>query len=282
MVLIEQRTALVNQLQAALRDYYPLALDSFADWTQPFAWAFVREFPTAAALAQAGRRRWEKFLHVHKLWRKETAPQRLARWASGQPLQPSAAAVAAKSLLALSLATVLESLQRQLDAYRGRITEAFAQHPDHELFGSLPGAKAKLAPRLLGELGSVRDAFPDADRLLCVAGVSPVSFQSGKIRKAHMRWACNRILRHTVHLWVNASRRTCAWAQAYYRAKRDKGHSHASALRCLGKRWLKILWRLWQNHTPYNEAHHLNSLQQHGSFVWSALQPARAKDGLTR
>src|SRR6266581_299977 len=32
--LIEQRTALVNQLQAALADYYPLALESFEDWTQ--------------------------------------------------------------------------------------------------------------------------------------------------------------------------------------------------------------------------------------------------------
>ena len=39
MMLIEQRTALVNQLQAALAEYYPLALESFDDWTKPFAWA---------------------------------------------------------------------------------------------------------------------------------------------------------------------------------------------------------------------------------------------------
>jgi len=31
IALIEQRTALVNQLQAALADYYPLALESFED-----------------------------------------------------------------------------------------------------------------------------------------------------------------------------------------------------------------------------------------------------------
>jgi hypothetical protein len=30
---------LVNQLQAALAEYYPLALESFDDWTKPFAWA---------------------------------------------------------------------------------------------------------------------------------------------------------------------------------------------------------------------------------------------------
>jgi hypothetical protein len=36
--LIEQRTALVNQLQAALHEYYPTALKAFDDWTSPSAW----------------------------------------------------------------------------------------------------------------------------------------------------------------------------------------------------------------------------------------------------
>jgi hypothetical protein len=99
-----------------------------------------------------------------------------------------------------------------------------------------------------------------------------VSYQSGKIRKARMRYVCDHFLRHTVHLWVDESRKTCAWAQAYYKAKRDQGHEHASALRCLGKRWLKVLWRMWQDHTPYQEAHYLHALQQHGSQVWQTLQ----------
>jgi transposase len=269
--LIEERTALVNKLQAALGEYYPLALESFDDWTKPFTWAFVRAFPTAVALKQAGKRRWEKFLHLHGLWRMQTAPQRLAAWARGQQLQASPATIKAKSLLALSLASVLQNLQQQLQEYRHQINEAFAQHPDHDIFGSLPGAKEKLGPRLLGEIGTVREIFPDAQSLMCVAGVSPVSYQSGQIRKSHIRWACNRVLRASVHLWADQSRKTCAWAQVYYQAKRDRGHSHASALRCLGKRWLKILWRLWQDRLVYCESEHLQSLEQHGSFVAKML-----------
>lgn len=271
-VLIEQRTALVNQLQAALRDYYPLALESFEDWTKPFTWAFIQAFPTPAALAQAGPRRREKFLHLHKLWRPQTAPHRLQAWTRGQQLNATCALVEAKSLLARSLSSVLTTLQHQIDEYRRRINEAFAQHPDHDVFGSLPGAKEKLAPRLLAEIGSLREVFPDAQSLLCWAGVSPVSFQSGQISKARIRWACNRALRCAVHLWVDESRQTCAWAEAYYRAKRQQGQSHAGALRCLAKRWLKILWRLWQDHAPYQESRYLQSLQQHGSFVWNSLQ----------
>src|SRR5712664_2854353 len=89
-VLIEQRTALVNQLQAALTEYYPLALQSFEDWTKPFAWAFLRSFPTPQALSKAGKRRWEKFLHTQKLWRPGTASTRLEAWQKGQQLNASA------------------------------------------------------------------------------------------------------------------------------------------------------------------------------------------------
>lgn len=272
-ILIEQRTALVNQLQAALADYYVLALESFQDWTQPFAWAFVQAFPTPKALQQAGQRTWEKFLHTHKLWRPTTAPPRLAAWQKGQQLNASPPLVQAKSLLALSLVSILMVLQKRLDQYRQLIRSAFEKHPDHDLFGSLPGAKDKLAPRLLAELGTRREVFPDSQSLSCRAGTSPVSFQSGQINKAHIRWACNRFLRHTVHLWADQSRSTCQWAQIYYRAKRDQGHSHASALRCLGKRWLKVLWRMWQDRAPYDESIHLRSLKEHGSFVASLLAP---------
>ena len=273
IALIEQRTALVNQLQAALRDYYPLALESFDDWTQPFTWAWLQRFPTPTALKVAGKRPWEKFLHTHKLWRPQTAQDRLALWSAGQQLNPSLAVFNAKSLLALSLVRVLDMLQRQIQEYRRQISAAFQAHPDHDIFGSLPGAKDILGPRLLVALGSLRALFPDPQSLMCRAGVSPVSYQSGQIRKARIRWACDTFFRHTVHLWADASRKTCAWAQTYYRAKRAQGHSHASALRCLGKRWLKLLWRLWQDHLCYKEEIHLKSLERHGSLVWQALDP---------
>src|SRR6185369_7114112 len=77
VVLIEQRTALVNQLQQALAEYYPAALEAFDDWTDAFTWEFILAFPTPQALVEAGKRRWEKFLHTHKLWRPGTAEKRL-------------------------------------------------------------------------------------------------------------------------------------------------------------------------------------------------------------
>ena len=78
-------------------------------------------------------------------------------------------------------------------------------------------------------------------------------------------------LRATLHLWADLSRAKAPWAEAYYRHKRDQGMSHAAALRCLGMRWLKILWRMWQHRTPYNGERHLRDQTKHGSWVISLI-----------
>lgn len=265
--LIEQRTALINQLRSALREYYPAALEAFTDWVHPAAWRFVLSFPTAAALHAAGRRKWEKWLHAHRLWRPQLAEARLAVFARATEFTGGPAQIAAKSLLAQSCARLLGTLQDQLEEYRRRIAELFARHPDSGLFGSLPGIGPKLGPRLLSELGEHRDRFASAEGLQAFAGTAPVTFQSGQLRKVQLRRSCCHPLRATVHLWANLSRATCAWAQSYYQAHRQKGQSHACALRCLGQRWLKILWKMWQTKTPYDEALHTRNQTQHGSWL---------------
>jgi hypothetical protein len=56
VALIEQRTALVNQLPQALYEYYPAALEAFDDWTSASTRVFVERFPTTQALTHAGKR----------------------------------------------------------------------------------------------------------------------------------------------------------------------------------------------------------------------------------
>jgi transposase len=97
----------------------------------------------------------------------------------------------------------LRVLQAQLEAYRQEIEKLFVQHPDHDLFGSLPGAGPKIAPRLLAELGEDRLRFDCPQALQCYAGTAPVSYQSGPLHKVKVRGHCNKVLRHTLHLWAN-------------------------------------------------------------------------------
>ena len=270
--LIEQRTALIQQLRQALAEYYPAALEAFEDWTSVSAWMFLQRFPTADSLAQAGRRQWQKFLHSRRLWGSDQGPRRMEIFAHATELAGSEPTVKAKSLLALSLVQMLFAVQKQLELYRQRIEELFARHPDHDLFGSLPGAGSKLAPRLLSEIGDDRQRFEaDAQALQCFGATAPVTIRSGKDRKywpVHQRQACNKHLRHALHLFAEQSLSRCVWAHIYYQHHRQKNQSHANALRRLAHRWLKIIHKMWLDRSPYNaELHHRNQLQ-HGSWIF--------------
>ena len=274
--LISKRTELVNQLQAALHEYYPAALAAFDDWTVTSAWRFVQQFSTPELLQQAGRRKWEKFLHAHRLYRPELNEKRLQIFERAPALCGSPAVTRSKRRLALALIQLLQALESQLQDYRQEIQRLFNEHPDHDLFGSLPGAGGKLAPRLLSELGSDRSLFENAQALQCYVGTAPVSFQSGQTHQVYVRFMCNKSFRHAVHLWVDLSRRSCAWAQVYYQQLRERGQSHAAALRCLGQRWLKILWKMWQTNTCYDAELHTANQLKHGSWVLS-IKPAATR-----
>lgn len=265
--LIAQRTSLVNQLQEALYEYYPAALEAFDDWTVAATWAFVQRFPTPQALVKAGKRRWQKFFHTHKLYHPTTAEKRLEVFARATAFCGNEVVTKVKSMLAVSLAKQLVLLGTQLKTYRQRIEELFQTHPDHDMYRSLPGAGPKLAPRLLAECGDDDDRFDNHESMQCLAGTAPVSYDSGQMHKVKFRRACSMPLRTVVHLWANLSRKESVWAQVYYQKKRDEGKNHACALRCLGQRWLKILYAMRKTKEPYDEALHLQNQVAHGSCV---------------
>src|ERR1043165_6523951 len=111
--LITQRTSLINQLQQALTEYYPSALEAFDDWTVPATWKFLERFPTPAALTAAGPKKWNGFLHCHKLYRQNTHERRIAAFSKASQWHVSEAIQRAKSLLVLSLVKCLIRSEEQ-------------------------------------------------------------------------------------------------------------------------------------------------------------------------
>ena len=87
---------------------------------------------------------------------------------------------------------------------------------------------------MLAEIGDDRERFgDDAQGLQCLGGTAPVTKRSGKQRKywhVHQRWACDKHLRHTLHLFAEQSLSRCVWAELYYQHHRQKNQSHANAL----------------------------------------------------
>jgi len=52
-------------------------------------------------------------------------------------------------------------------------------------------------------------------------------------------------------------------------AQRAKGKSHQRAVRALAFKWIRIIWKCWQERKPYNEVTYLESLRQKNSPLLS-------------
>jgi transposase len=137
------------------------------------------------------------------------------------------------------------------------LSALFAQHPDADIFASLPGAGALLAPALLAKFGDQRQRFPTAAVVQARAGTCPITEQSGKKTYIHFRHSCDKEFRRIAQHFAKASLHQSGWAMAYFQDALSRGHSTSHAYRCLANRWLAVIWKMWQTRQPYDEGYHL-------------------------
>jgi transposase len=146
-----------------------------------------------------------------------------------------------------------------------QIAALFDSLPDAAFFAALPGAGPHLAPRLLAAFGDDRSRYGNAQELACYGGIAPVTESSGKKTWIHWRWSCSKFLRQTLVEWANQSRHHSFWAEAFYQMQRQKGKTHQVAIRALAFKWIRIVFRCWQDRQPYDEVKYLQALKQKGS-----------------
>jgi hypothetical protein len=89
--------------------------------------------------------------------------------------------------------------------------------------------------------------------------------RSGQKSWVHWRYRAPTFLRQTFVEWAGETVPRSFWAKAYYEQQRAKGLSRQAALRSLAFKWIRILFRCWQDRTPYDEASYLLALQRRGS-----------------
>jgi transposase len=265
-MLIQSQTRLVNQLTACLKAYYPAALALFTKLQQPLTVAFLRAYPTPEAARVATVAELEAFLRrIVPTYRGPHAKaQALCHQLQAPQLVADPVTVRSKARLMQALLVQLEPLLAQIAAYDAAITELFRAHPDAALFLSLPGCGQRLAPRLLAEIGDDRTRYAGAASLQALAGTAPRPRKSGNYASVRRRVACVKPLRNALHDFAWHSTTQEAWADAYYRRKRQEGKSHTVAVRALANLWVRIVYALWRDHAQYDPAVFLAAQQTHG------------------
>jgi transposase len=269
--VVDERTALTNQLTAVLKTYFPQALDWFGDLHTARACAFLQRWPSLQQLKQATPSSIRKFYKALGYRGDDKREQLVANIQKAQPLTQDSAVLLASSMKVQILVTQIPLLTEAIERYDQKIAALFDQHDDSTLFGSFPGAGSALAPRLLAAFGSNRNRFEFASEVQELSGIAPVTEKSGEGIWIHWRLACSTFLRQTFHEFAGCSIVQSDWARAYYDQLRKRGKSHHAALRAVAFKWIRIMFRCWKNRTPYDEAVYCNSLKIRRSPVADAL-----------
>ena len=253
--LVDQRRALANQLRATLEAYWPGAAAIFADVDSEICLAFLECYPTPASAARLTQARLAGFLTKAGYSGRRPAGELLARLTAapagvlGAEAEARADAVRAMVRVMRALLGSIKDLDRSVVAHLG-------EHPDAEVFTSLPRSGQINAAQMLAEWGDCRQAYPQADSVAMLGGLCPVTHASGKHRDVSFRWACNKRLRQAMTCFANNSRRTSPWAAEIYRQAIARGCDHPHAVRILARAWTRVIWRCWQDRTPYDPALH--------------------------
>jgi transposase len=262
--LVEARIALANQLRAQLQAFWPGAERIFFDVDSRIGLAFLARYPSPTDARGLGAKRLESFL-VRNAYSGKRAPADLLAKLRNAP----AAIVGelerdARRSAVIGLVAALRPIVEQIAQLTRQIAHATHAHPDGAIFLALfrDPKSVITAAGLLAEIGDNRGRYPTNASLAADAGQAPVTIQSGKRNNATFRWACDKRLRRHMSVLADSTRHWHPWARDLYQRARARGCTHPHALRILGRAWTRILWRCWQNHTPYNPTQHhaLNTL----------------------
>ena len=276
--LVEQRRRLAddkvrytNRLGSALKQYYPQALDWFADRDTVLFCDFIARWPTLMQVKRARKTSLIAFFRAHNMRFPKLIEKRIYAIKAAAPLTQDGAVITAYKLQAQVLVEQLRVTLQAVRRFDQEIAAITPELPDYALFRALPGAGTTLAPRLLVAFGEQRDRFAGADECQKYFAVAPVTERSGDKTWVHWRWQCSTFLRQTLVEWAGQTINKSFWAGVYYRQQREKGSSHQAAVRALAFKWVRILYRCWQTRTPYDESKYLEALRRRGSPLLKQL-----------
>lgn len=260
--LVGARVELANQLRAQLQAFWPGAL-VFHDIDSPISLAFLARYPTPAHAKGLGAKRMAAFLARHRYSGGADPAALVERMRAAPRGTAGPVECEARRAVVLGLIAALEPIVAEIAELNGKIRDALARHPDAAIFAPLfRDRRTAICPAtLIAELGDCRGRYPTESALAADAGMSPVALESGKLRVATFRRACDKRLRLAVATLADSTRHWHPWAKEVYRRARARGQDHPHAIRTLGRAWIRVLWRCWHEEVPYDSGRHGNFRQ---------------------
>lgn len=252
--LIWARTRHTNALRNSLREFYPAALAAFSDLADRDTLAVLQRAPDptsgasltlsqiSSALRRGGRQR-----------RVQDRASEIRAGLRTPQLAAPAAIVRAYAATTRAAVGIIAELNDAIGQLEHELADHFEQHPDADIYLSVPGLGDVLGARVLGEFGDAPNRYATAKHRKNYAGTSPLTIASGRKRAVLARHVRNKRLYDAIDQWAFCCLSHSPGARAFYDHRRALGDLHHQALRALGNRLVGILHGCLKHHTRYDE-----------------------------
>ena len=224
--LIWERVRHVLRLRSALNEFFPVAVQVFADLAATDALILLGRAPDPTRAAKLTRSQVVSALTAARRHHVQDRAEPL-RTALRQPgLRQPATLEAAYATVVSAQVKMITALNEQISALEAMMSENFDQHPAARIYRSQPGLGPILAARVLGEFGDDGKRFANSRARKNYSGQSPITRASGKKSVVLARYATNRRLGVALHLQAYSALNASPGARAYYDLIRARGTNH--------------------------------------------------------
>ena len=197
--------------------------------------AHLTHFKTVLSDASKGRYNREKAIEIREA----------ARCSIGSVMP-------AKSLELQHTIRLIRELDKEIEEIEAAIKAIIDEMAPPIL--TIPGISYRMGAMILAEIGDF-SRFDSPDKLLAYAGLSPSTYQSGKLNAtgayAHMEKRGSRYLRYAL---FNATKYVCIWEPSfasYLAKKRAEGKHYNVAISHAAKKLVRIIFALQKSGQPY-------------------------------
>ena len=266
--LIWDRTRHTNRLRNDLREFFPAALEAFDDLAQPDAVAVLAKAPNPTDAARLSISQIRSALKRGGRQRNlDTRAADIQKALRSPQLAAPPAVTTAFAATTRTLVEVIAGLNDAIAELHAELATHFEQHPDADIYLSLPGLGDVLGARVLGEFGDDPERYDSAKSRRNYAGTSPLTVASGKKRAVLARHVCNRRLYDAIDQWAFCSLQASPGCRTFYDQRRAAGDLHHQALRALGNRLVGYLHGTLRTRTHYNEHTAWDHRQHHQTQI---------------
>ena len=237
---VRERAKLKSSLSRLVNILFPELEKLFPTLHQKSVYAILEECPGASYISGCHLTHLKTILTTSSKGHYGSEKARDLKW---EAIHSIGTPMPAKSMELRHTIRMINILTEEIDEIESAIKKIMDE--SHSPIMSIPGINYRMGAMILAEIGDF-SRFDNADKILAYAGLSPSTYQSGKMTSSHshMEKRGSRYLRYAL---FNATKFVCNWDESfglYLARKISEGKHYNVAISHATKKLIRTIYRM--------------------------------------